>query len=454
MSPRKKNDEEPKKANRRSKSKHQFPEEVENLLRGIAQQAAGKPLGESLGRDSALTALLGRMIELVYEAEMSEHLGYEPNERLASTPGEPTRRSNTRNGYSQKHLKTSHGAVAVQVPRDRNASFEPQIVGKHRSLTEEMEARIISMYAKGMTTRDIETHVEELYGLEASPMLVSRAVQRIEPELKAWRNRPLEQIYAVVFIDAIHLKVRHAHGVRSTAAYIISGIGESGQLEILSVAMASEAERVSESATYWHQVLLELRGRGVEDVMILSADGLRGLDKAVHAVYPDTRFQRCVVHLARASLQLVNWKERKAVAASLRAIYQAGTYEQAELELLALETEWGRRYPAIVRQWQDNLELLSDLWSYGPHLRKAVYTTNALENINRQVRKVTKSRGAMPSVDSALDLITLVLREIDAKNRARRTRHDWSTMLTELHILFGDRLPADWGYRHSQAYGL
>lgn len=434
------------------KTANSFPEPIEEYLSQIAKQAAGKPLSESLTQDSPLSQLIGRVVEMAYAEELNQHLGYERHERAVEPTGGPKRRKNTRNGSYAKTLKTSHGATTVEVPRDRDGSFEPQIIEKHRGMTAEMEARIVSMYACGMTTRDIQGHVEQMYGLETSPMFVSRVVEKLEPELKAWRNRPLEPVYPIVFIDAMHLKVRHSHGVRPTATYQICGYNESGHLDILGLYIAPEENGTSESASFWHQVLLELEGRGVVDLMIVSADGLSGLEQAVEAVYPSARFQPCVVHLTRNSFKLVSYKDRKKLATQLRAIYQAPTYEAAELALDELEAQWGRQYPGVVEQWKRHLPRLANLWTYGKALRKLVYTTNPIENVHRQLRKVTKNRGVMPNIDSATRLLTLVcMRLNDKEQNKQRRRNDWRQILRELHIHFGDRLPTDWGHRFMDA---
>lgn len=441
-----------KRQHQKSQSSQRFAEPVEELLREIAKDAAGKPLEESLTPDSPLKHLIARVVELAYEEEMTEHLGYERHEPTVDEEGRRIPRSNTRNGSSKKTLRTSHGDVEVKVPRDRNSKFEPQIIPKHSAITKDLEQRVVSMYARGMTTRDLRSHVEEIYGLDVSPMFVSRLVERLDPELKAWRNRPLEQICPIVFVDGIHMKVRHSHGVRSTAAYLVCGYTESGQLQILSICMASGSEVVAESASYWHQVLIELKNRGLEDVLILSADGLSGLSEAVQAVYPNAHIQPCVVHMVRASLRLVNWKDRKKLSPLLRAIYQAPSYEAAELALERFDEQWGQRYPGVVQQWEQNLPRLSQMWSYGPELRRIVYTTNAIENINRQVRKVIKNRGAFPNPNSALRLLTLVLMRINETYAKKKPRREWKAVLNDLHILFSDRLPPQWGHRYQNVY--
>jgi len=278
-------------------------------------------------------------------------------------------------------------------------------------------------------------------------MFVSRVVARVEPELKAWRNRPLEPVWAAVFIDAIHLKVRHAQGVRSTALYILSGFGEGGIYEVLGVMMAPEASSPAESARHWQKALMELRGRGVETILMMCCDGLPGLETAIKSAFPMARMHRCVVHMVRASTAAVPWAQRKAVCADLRAIYQAPTWEAAELALDALKARWGKAYPALVKSWEEHLPELSGLWDYSLQLRKMVYTTNAIENLNRQIRKVTKNRGSFPNADAALQLVTMVLRQRSERAQGQNRRKDWIALLSELHITFAEQLPKNWGYR-------
>lgn len=435
-----------KKASKSPRTQNYLGEPIDELLRGFAKEAAGKPLSESLTPDSPLKQLIGRFVELTYEEEMNEHLGYERYKDTPSAPDDPQR--NTRNGSYSKTLKTSLGTTQVAVPRDRKGEFSPRIVPKFQGISNELEARIVSMYSRGMTTRDIGGHIEEIYNFEASPMFVSRVVEKLEPELKAWRNRALESHYAIVFIDALHLKVRHSFGVRPTAAYQVCGYNESGRLEILGIAMAPTENGVAESASFWHQMLLEVKNRGVQEMLIVCGDGLIGLEQAVEAVFPRARFQPCVVHLTRNSFKIASYKHRANLARDLRLIYQAPTYEAAEMALENLAEQWNQRYPQIVAQWTQNLPRLANLWTYGAGLRKLVYTTNPIENVNRQLRKVTKTRGSMPTVESAIRLLTLAAMQISEKEQQKtRARPDWKSILGELHIHFADRLPKEWGHR-------
>jgi putative transposase len=446
-----------KKPRKKRVSRNELPEGIEAELKAIAKQNVGRPMSEVLQEGAPLKKLIGRLVELALQEEMAEHLGYEPFERMAAGEAitqddleEPpsSRRENTRNGYSSKTLKTSFGSTTIDIPRDRQASFEPKILPKGSTVAQQLEEQVLSMYARGMTTRDIRDHVVKLYGVEVSEMFVSRLVERLDPELSAWRNRPLDTVYASLLIDCIHQKIRHSHGVTSTALYQVCGYNEQGKLDVLGIYAAPADQSEKESATFWHQVLIEIEKRGVKDVLILSADGLPGLERAVKAVYPDTIFQPCVVHMTRNSLRLVAWKDRTTIGAALRDIYTAPSYEAAEQALVAFEESWGRCHPKIVKQWRENLPRLSHLWNFGEALRKLIYTTNAIENVNRQVRKVTKNRGVFPNVESALRLITMVHIERQEKIDKLKTRGDWKRIVLELHFLFGERLPPDWGLRY------
>lgn len=433
---------------RRSIEDLNLPPGLQEIFTAAVKEAAGKPL--SMAPGSPLGRVIGAFVEHSLKQELNEHLGYEAHQRIVPEPEAPPRRSNTRNGYSQKQLKTSMGSTEIDVPRDREGSFSPQLLGKHQSMSAEIEGRVISMYAHGMTTRDIAEHIRELYHFEASDGFVSRLLERVEPELIAWRSRPLEEVYAIVYIDAIHLKIRHPNGVTSTAAYIVGGYGESGRHEILGVWIAPSDHSTGhgESAAFWHMVLVELNKRGLKRILIACSDNLNGLSEALAVVFAATEHLPCVVHQLRSSLRHVSWTQRKIVARQLKAIYQAPTYESAEMALAAFNQEYQSRYPEISRQWETFLPRIASLWIYSEALRRMVYTTNPQENVNRQVRKVTKNRSQMPSIDSALRLLTLALRDIhNHAISAERARPDWTKIVCELHIHFPTALPEHWGLR-------
>ena len=424
-----------------------LPAELQQLLEAKAEEAAGKPLSTETG--SPFAEAMGAFIEHALRAEFDAHMGYKPHQRVEPTEEHSaTRRRSPRNGTSSKTLKTPVGATRISVPRDREDSFEPQILPKNQSLTAELAERIVAMYASGVTTRDIAEQIRELYHFSASEDFVSDVVARVEPELKAWRNRLLEPVWAILYVDALHQKIRHSNGVRPTACYIVSGYSESGTHDVLGVwiAPSEHSSGHGESASFWHMVLNELTSRGVADVLFVASDDLSGIDRAIETAMPRALHIPCVVHQLRNSLAQVGAQAKKELAHDLKRIYSAATYEAAELALEELQQKHQTRYVSVVRQWTLLVPRLAVLWTFSPSLRKMIYTTNPQENINRQVRKVTKNRGVLPSIDSALRLLTLVLRQIDRRAQ-ERSRPDWPTILRELHLQFGDRLPENWGTR-------
>lgn len=425
-----------------------LPPGFEEQFAAAAKEAAGKPL--SMEPDSPLGRMIGLFVEHALNEELGEHLGYKRHQRLEpEDSAAPTRRQNTRNGHSSKRLKTSMGSTEIRVPRDRNGEFEPKLLPKHQTMSSEIEHRVLGMYAGGMTTRDIAEQVRELYHFDASENFVSRLVERIEPLLVAWRNRVLEAIYAILYIDAIHLKIRHSSGVASTAAYIVSGYGEDGTHSVLGVwiAPSSHSSGHGESASFWLIVLEELRARGLNDALHITSDALSGLDVAIATVFPSAVHLPCVVHQMRQSLAPVTFAQRKAVAADLKRIYQAPSYEAAEQALVELGERHEAKHPRLIKQWRALLPRLTVLWTMSPPLRTMVYTTNPVENINRQLRKVTKNRSVFPSIESALRLATMALMKIDERAGARKPRPDWNRILNELNIKYEGRIPPNWGHR-------
>ena len=390
--------------------------------------AGYKEPSDLTGPDGMLQGLIGALVSRAMEAEMTEHLGYE---RGANAPEGET---NRRNGKGQKTLRTGHGPVEVEVPRDRESSFEPQIVGKHDRAFNGFDDKIISMYARGMSTREIRDHLAELYGVEVSAELVSRVTDEVIDELRAWQSRPLERVYLVVYIDALVLKIRDKAGVRNKSVYLAVGVKVDGTKEVLG--MWIEA---TEGAKYWLTILTELRQRGVEDILVLCADGLTGLPEAVEAAFPKAVFQTCIVHLVRSSVRFVPWKERRAVCGDLRLIYTADSAEAAEAALDAFEAKWGQRYPMIAPAWRRRWDEITPFLAYPQEIRRAIYTTNAIEALNRQLRKVLKTRGHMPSDQAALKLLYLAIRNASKKWGGRDKR--WNKALLQFAIYFEDRIP-------------
>lgn len=362
-------------------------------------------------------------------AEMSYHLGYEPGQDV------PEGQTNRRNGFSRKALRSDQGELEVQVPRDREGTFEPQLVKKHQRQFNGFDDKIVAMYARGMSVRDIRAHLEEVYGVDVSPDLVSQVTDAVVDELKAWQSRPLEAVYLVVYLDALVLKIRDKGGaVTNKSVYLVVGVQADGTKDVLGLWIAH-----SEGAKFWLAVLSELRQRGVQDILVLCADGLKGLPEAVEAAFPQTIFQTCLVHMVRSSTRFVPWKERKAVCADLKLIYGAENLDAAELALLEFEEKWGQRYPMIVTAWRNRWAEITPFLAFPPEIRHAIYTTNAIEALNRQLRKVLKTKGALPSDEAATKLLYLAIK--NAKKTWGGRHREWNQALLQFAIHFEGRMP-------------
>ena len=372
---------------------------------------------------------VGDILENGLEAELDDELGYSKYDyRNKDT-------DNSRNGHSTKTMKTSFGEVDIAVPRDRKGEFEPQLVKKQQtSLSGDIEEKILSMYAKGMTTRDIDAHIREIYGLEISDSTVSRITDKILPVVKEWQQRPLEEIYAVVFLDAIHYHVRSEGQIVKKAVYIAIGINMSGIKEVLGMWVGE-----NESAKYWLSILNGLRNRGVEDILIACVDGLTGFDNAIEAVYPKTEIQQCIIHQIRNTTRFVSYKDIKALMADLKRVYAAVDEETALYELEAFGEKWNGKYPKIAQSWEANWPKLSTYFKYPQEVRTLIYTTNAIEGFNRQLRKVTKSKSVFPTDDSLLKMLYLAMMDITKKWTGKR--RDWGIIHSQLEVFFAARLP-------------
>ena len=372
---------------------------------------------------------VGDILENGLEAELDDELGYSKYDyRNKDT-------ENSRNGHSSKTMKTSFGEVDIDVPRDRKGEFEPQLVKKQQtSLSGDIEEKILSMYAKGMTTRDIDAHIREIYGIEVSDSTVSRITDKILPVVKEWQQRPLEEIYAVVFLDAIHYHVRSEGQIVKKAVYIAIGINMSGIKEVLGMWVGE-----NESAKYWLSILNGLRNRGVEDILIACVDGLTGFDNAIEAVYPKTEIQQCIIHQIRNTTRFVSYKDIKALMADLKRVYAAVDEETALYELESFGEKWNTKYPKIAQSWEANWSKLSTYFKYPREVRTLIYTTNAIEGFNRQLRKVTKSKSVFPTDDSLLKMLYLAMMDITKKWTGKR--HDWGIIHSQLEVFFADRLP-------------
>jgi putative transposase len=392
---------------------------------------AGDDVGV-LGPEGLLAQLTKDVLEAALGAELSAHLGYEMGDPAGKGSG------NSRNGATPKMVHTEHGSVELDVPRDRNGTFEPAIVPKHATRLAGLEERILGMYAGGMTVRDIRDQLEDIYGVDMSRDAITKITDAVWGEVREWQSRPLDRVYPVVYLDAIVCKVRDDGVVRNKAAHIALGVDVEGRKQVLGVWIEA-----NEGAKFWLKVMNELRARGVEDVLVLVCDGLKGLPEAVEAVWPRTWVQTCIVHLVRASLALCSYKDRKRVAAALKAIYRADGEDGAAEALEAFDAEWGRRYPGITRMWRDAWERVIPFLVFPPEIRKVLYTTNALESVNYQLRKVTKNRGHFPNDNALMKLLYLAVRNMEKKGRSGMGvsgTYSWKEALNQFHIFFPGRL--------------
>jgi putative transposase len=394
------------------------PEALEDALKGLEPE-------EITGPGGLLTHLAGRVIETALGAEMTEHLGHPPGGR----PQGP----NVRNGTGRKTLNTDLGAVEVKTPRDRDGSFEPQLVAKRQTRLAGLDDKILGLYAGGMTVRDISAHLSDLYGVDVGRDTISRVTDAVLEDIEAWRTRPLDAVYPIVYFDALRVKVREDRSVQNRACYLALGVTCDGEREVLGIWWQE-----TEGAKFWMSVLNDLRRRGVHDVLISCVDGLKGFPEAIEATFPAAWVQTCIVHLIRTSLRYVNYRDQRKVAAALRPIYTAPNADQALSELERFDTEWGGRYPAAVNAWRASWEHVTPFLALPDELRRTVYTTNTIEGLHRQIRKAIKTRGHFPDEQAATKLIYLAIIKADAKWRRNRT---WTAPRAALKIHFGDRFP-------------
>lgn len=374
----------------------------------------------------ALKDLLGGTIKEMMEAEMDDHLGYQKSERSDS--------DDYRNGYKSKRLNSSYGSMYIDVPQDRKSTFEPQVVKKRQKDISDIDQKIISMYAKGMTTWQISETIEDIYGFETSEGFISDVTDKILPQIEDWQNRPLDEVYPILYIDAIHYSVRDNGVIRKLAAYVILGINTEGKKEVLSITVGD-----NESSKYWLSVLNELKNRGVKDILIICADGLSGIKEAIAAAFPKTEYQRCIVHQVRNTLKYVPDKDRKAFAADLKTIYHASDEEKARLALDRVTEKWTTKYPNSMKRWYDNWDAITPIFKFSPDVRKVIYTTNAIESLNSTYRKLNRQRSVFPS-DTAL-LKALYLATFEATKRWTMSIRNWGQVYGELSIMYDGRLP-------------
>ena len=393
---------------------------IDDLIRG-------KKPEEILGDEGVLKQLTKRLVERALEGEMTHHLGYEPHAPEGKNTG------NSRNGKTVKTVIGERGELEITVPRDRTGEFEPKLLPKRQRRLPGFDDKVIALYARGMTTREIQGHLEELYGVEVSPQLISAVTDSVMDDVAAWQSRPLDPVYPIVYLDALHLKMRHEGRVQNQAVYLALGITLEGRKELLGLWIGE-----NEGAKFWLSVMTELKNRGVQDILIACVDGLKGFPEAIESIYPKTQVQLCIIHMVRHSLKYVGWKERKAVAADLRAVYTAATAEAAEQALDAFEKKWAPRFPSIVKSWRANWVNLIPFFSYPPEIRKVIYTTNAIESIQSSLRKMTRQRGAFPNQDSVRKVIYLALSRISKK--WKRPVLDWVAALNHFSVVFEGRI--------------
>lgn len=374
-----------------------------------------------------LKTLFKGAIEEILEAEMDEHLGYDKH----SVAGDLT--GNSRNGYNKKTIQTQMGKSEIKVPRDRNGEFEPQIIEKYQNKSDGLETKIIAMYAKGMSTRDIEDHLRDIYGIDASPALISKITDKVLPTVMEWQSRPLENVYPIVFLDGIVYKVKKDAKVVNKCFYTVLGVNMEGHKEILGMWLTE-----NESASFWASVCNELRNRGVEDILIACRDNLSGFSQAIEATFPKTEQQLCIIHQIRNSTKYVSYKDLKAVMADLKAIYQAPSEEDALYHLEEFKENWNKKYPQIAKSWEDNWAALSAYFKYPAEVRRLIYTTNAVEGFHRMLRKYTKTKTVFPSDDSLRKSIFLSIQEISKK--WSMPIRDWGIIMGQLSIFFEERL--------------
>ena len=384
---------------------------------------------EVVGQDGIIKQLTGRILQRALEAEMTEHLGYEKNSNAGDNSG------NSRNGHTEKTVLLENQSTEIEIPRDRNGTFEPVIIPKHEKRVPLFNDQIISMYSFGMTDRDIKAHLEKIYNVEVSPDLISRVTNAVIEEVREWQNRPLEKSYAIVYLDAIMIRGKEDGKSCMKSVYTALGVNFEGQKEVLGLWIG-----VSEGAKFWMGVLTELKNRGVQDILIACMDGLTGFPDALRAIYPGTRVQLCIVHMVRNSTKFVSWKDLKKVCADLKAVYSAATEATGREALEDFGKKWEAKYPMIYKSWDHHWENLNEFFKYPSEIRKAIYTTNAVESMNYQLRKVTKNRSIFSTDDAILKILYLAIR--NASQKWTMPIRDWGQALNQFAIEFGkERVP-------------
>jgi len=386
-----------------------------------------KTVNDLLGKEGAIKRLLKSLLEEMVGAELTGHLGYEKNHREHKTT------ENRRNGSSSKTLNSEYGPLPVNIPRDRKGEFDPILIKKYQKDLGVIEDKVLSMYAKGMSTRDIQSHIEEIYGIEISPMTISLITDKVLDLVVEWQNRPLEEVYPIVYFDAIHFKVRDEGKVVSKAAYTALGIDVNGYKDLLGIWIGE-----AEGANFWLGVLTEMRNRGVRDILICSVDGLKGFPEAIETVFPEAEVQLCVIHQIRNSLRYISYKHHKEFMKDLKTVYQAATQEAGRKELDHLAEKWGKKYPVVIQSWMNNWSRLSTFFKYPQEIRRIIYTTNIVEGLHRQFRKITKTKSLFSTEDALRKLLFMAYKDIQKK--WYKPMSNWPYIISLFSVMFGNRL--------------
>ena len=381
-----------------------------------------------IGANGLLKQLTKALLERALSAELTEHVGYEKHDPAGHNSG------NSRNGTTKKNLKGDFGEIELETPRDRNGSFEPKIAAKGQTRFTGFDDKIISMYSRGMTTREIEGHLKEMYGIDVSPGLISNVTEAVMEEVKAWQSQPLEEVYPILYMDALRVKVRDGGHIQNKAIHVAMGVNMAGHKEILGLWTAQ-----NEGAKFWLQVLTDIQNRGVKDIFIACGDGLKGFPEAIETAFPSTEVQLCIVHMVRASLGYVSWRQRKEVASDLRQVYQCATAFDAEMQLDNFAKKWDGTCPMVSQVWRRNWERITPFFAYPPEIRKVIYTTNAIESLNMSLRKIIKMRGSFPNDDAAFKLLYLALR--NAAKKWTMPVQNWCEALNRFSLLWPERMP-------------
>lgn len=395
---------------------------LDELLKGCSNPQA------ILEKNGLVDQLTKRLVERVLNAEIANHLGYDPHDATGRGSG------NSRNGKGRKRVQSDAGEFEIEVPRDRNGTFDPVLVPKRQRRIAGFDDKVLALYARGLSTRDIQAELEELYGVDVSAGLISNITEAVLDDVRAWQSRPLSPVYPIIYFDALFVKSRQEGPVQTKAVYLALGVDLNGEKELLGLWMSE-----SEGAKFWLSVFNDLKNRGVQDCFVACVDGLKGLPEAIETVFPMTQVQLCIVHKLRNSLKYVTWKERKAVATDLKAVYSATTISEAELALDRFSSRWDAKYPAISPSWRTDWDRLTVFFDYPPEIRKVIYTTNAIESLNYSLRKVLKNRGAFPNDESIVKLLYLAIQKIS--KRWTMPIRDWKSALNQFVILFGERVP-------------